>query len=113
MSTPRLLYFLFYIISWLILNLFLTSITTYAQFVNPIDHPNHYILLIDASGSAMPKRNGVKKEAFEKAVLRTLPMEIFENGFKKQIPLYDPQQDYLTLLHFGIISEIYQSYSLL
>jgi hypothetical protein len=75
-------------------------VTTYAQAVNPMDHPNHYVLLIDASGSAMPKRNRMKKEAFEKGVLRTLPTELFEKGFNKKIPLYDPQHDYLTVLHF-------------
>lgn len=67
-----------------------------AQSVAPPPHPNHFILLVDSSGS-------VNRGALRSAVSERLLPRLFEHGFGNSAPAYDPRQDYVTLLHFGIV----------
>ncbi len=65
------------------------------------DHPNHFIVLVDGSGSAIQNRN---KQANYLHVLReVVPEHLFHSGFGNSIPPYDPERDALTFERFGII----------
>jgi hypothetical protein len=63
----------------------------------PLAHPNHYIVLLDASGSV--KGN----PEFRGAVSLLLPKLLFESGLGP-LPPYDPARDLLTVFHFGIVT---------
>lgn len=65
------------------------------------NHPNHFILLVDASGSVA--RPEAKKRQFERALAENLVSKLYSKGFG-EIPAYDPKQDRLTLYHFGIVT---------
>lgn len=67
-----------------------------AQSVAPLPHPNHFIILVDSSGS-------VNRGALRSAVSERLLPQLFERGPGGSAPAYDPRQDYVTLLHFGIV----------
>jgi hypothetical protein len=67
-----------------------------AQSVAPQPHPNHFIILVDASGS-------VNRATLQSAITGRLLPQLFERGFGRSFPAYDPQQDRVTLLHFGIV----------
>ncbi len=64
------------------------------------DHPNHYILLIDASGSVVAKRP--KARNFRQALDETVD-HLFDQGFGADIPAFVPGEDLLTLHHFGVV----------
>lgn len=95
---PRLLPVL--LLSFFTLNLRGQETTTH---VMPHDHPNHYIILIDASGSAR-KQN--KKAAFLRAVGEVLPRKLYQSGFGESIPPIDPERDLMSLHHFGIVTGV-------
>ncbi|MCX6579779.1 MAG: hypothetical protein NT166_06305 [Candidatus Aminicenantes bacterium] len=73
----------------------------YPQTIKTQDHPNHYILLIDASASIVA--NKLKVQTYQQALKQKLLNGLYENGFGESIPPMDPQKDFLTLFHFGII----------
>lgn len=73
-----------------------------AQYFQPEKHPNHYIILVDSSGSTASSK--AKREAYNKALTETLPKLIYETGFGQAIPPLELQNDILTLLHFGVVS---------
>lgn len=73
-----------------------------AQTLRPLAHPNHYILLIDASGSMVTSEE--KKSVFEKALNQTLLRKLYQEGFGETIPAFVPAEDYLTLHHFGVVT---------
>lgn len=79
----------------------------HAQELVPHDHPNHYIILIDASGSA---RQQSKKAMFIRAVGEVLPKRLYEDGFGKDIPPIDPERDVVSLYHFGIVQGVPEPY---
>lgn len=68
--------------------------------LEPKAHPNHYILLVDASGSTVESRR--KAESYRRA-LGQLAERLYGKGFGDSVPPYDPEQDFLTLLHFGVV----------
>jgi hypothetical protein len=63
------------------------------------DHPSHFILLVDASGSTATPRAA----ASFRAALARATEGLFEHGFGEPVPLFRPDQDLLTLLDFGIV----------
>jgi hypothetical protein len=69
--------------------------------VEPPPHPNHYILVIDASGSTAKE---LKKAIYQKALLEILPQHLYSEGFGAEIPPYNLNEDYLTLHHFGVVT---------
>jgi hypothetical protein len=78
-----------------------TALQVRGQTLAPLTHPNHYIVLIDSSSSMVTSAN--KKSAFEKALFGTLLKRIYQEGFGEKVPAYVPEQDYLTLHHFGVV----------
>jgi hypothetical protein len=60
--------------------------------------PNHYILLIDASGSAVSNR--AYKSALDELVKR-----LYGAGFGDGIPAFHPGIDQISLFHFGIVTQ--------
>ncbi len=62
-------------------------------------HPNHYILLLDASGSTVS--TVAKQTAYRRAL--SLLLSVVYEGFGPNIPPFDPHRDVLTLHHFGIV----------
>lgn len=70
--------------------------------LRPIEHPNHYIVLIDASAST--SLTATKKAAYRRALTENLVNHLYVTGFGDAIPAYDPNLDKLTLLHFGVVS---------
>lgn len=79
---------------------FLAPLTTLAQTLQPQAHPNHYIVLVDASGSTIETEE--KKRLYEKALGERLLTRLYRDGFGPMVPPYDPRQDRLTLHHFGV-----------
>ena len=80
--------------------LLLATAATAATSVQPTAHPNHYVLLIDASESVTnPVRAAIFRAAIATAVERT-----YGDGFGVLPPL-DPEQDLLTIEHFGSVTE--------
>lgn len=79
----------------------------HAQELIPDDHPNHYIILIDASGSA---RKNSKKAMFVRAVNDVLPKKLYQDGFGKDIPPINPEHDVVSLYHFGIVQGVPEPY---
>lgn len=73
-----------------------------AQSLQPQPHPNHFIVLVDASGSTGD--NAAKRAVFEKALNDRLIPGLYRNGFGAVVPPLDPQQDALTLHHFGVVT---------
>jgi len=66
----------------------------------PLLHPNHYIVLVDASGSTVETR--ARAEVYQRALRRVLIPRLLGAGFGS-LPPYDPRLDRLTVLHFGIV----------
>lgn len=62
-------------------------------------HPCHYIILVDASRSTISKAT---KPNYDKALEEAL-LRLYDKGFEESIPPFDPKQDFLTLLNFGVI----------
>ncbi len=75
----------------------------FAQTLRPQDHPNHYILLIDASGSAMASK-APKGQIYRSLLEETLLTHVYETGFGEVVPPMDSAHDVLTLLDFGIVT---------
>jgi len=69
--------------------------------LQPVGHPNHYIVLIDASGST--STTGARRALYRRVLTEDLLKPLFSTGFGSAIPAYDTQQDSLTLLQFGIL----------
>src|SRR5262245_44456670 len=63
------------------------------------EHPNHYVVLVDSSGSAVSPRT--KREIFERTLTQELIPRLYEGGFGEVVPAFSPDRDLLTLLHFG------------
>lgn len=72
------------------------------QSIEPLTHPNHYIVLIDASGSTVGTKGA--RELYDEVLTRRLLACLYQDGFGQAIPPYEPQQDYLTLHHFGVVT---------
>lgn len=90
------------IILLLVCSLMVINYTVCAQTIQPLPHSNHYILLIDASGSDVTPE--AKRRVYEKALLEHLLPRLYQQGFSEVIPQYDPEHDWLTLQHFGIVT---------
>jgi hypothetical protein len=69
------------------------------------DHPNHYVLLIDSSASAVS--NSVKFQKYKEILTITLIQHLYHDGFEGSIPRFVPDEDILTLMHFGIVPKGY------
>lgn len=74
--------------------------------VEPLAHPNHYVLLVDASFSTV--ESNAKSRAYHRLLHEELPSLLYENGFDK-IPKIEPTKDELTLLNFGIVTDQYSA----
>lgn len=72
----------------------------YGQSIQSPPHPNNYIVLVDASGSAT--KTDSRRSLYEKALYEDLVAGLYNKGFGQHIPPYDPQQDRLSLYHFGV-----------
>jgi hypothetical protein len=79
----------------------LLSTVANSQSIRPQEHPNHYILLIDASGSI--KKLKARWKIYEQVMRQTLPSRLYVDGFGENIPRFDPDHDFITLLNFGIV----------
>lgn len=77
------------------------SAVSHAQVFQPEAHPNHYVILVDASGSAIESR--AKRAAYTTALTGNLPLLLYKSGFGDRIPPISPENDYLTVLQFGIV----------
>lgn len=64
-------------------------------------HPNHYILLVDASGSTVS--NAVQLARYRRFLTSELPNLLYRQGFGSAIPSFDPAQDMMTIMDFGIV----------
>ena len=65
-------------------------------------HPNHYVVLVDSSGSAVSPRT--KREIFQRTLTQVLIPHLYDVGFGKVVPPFSPDRDLLTLLHFGVVT---------
>jgi len=63
-------------------------------------HPAHYVLLIDASGSNVATK--AKTDAYRKA-LGAAVERLFSTGFGPVVPPIDRQQDFVSVYTFGIV----------
>ncbi len=70
-------------------------------------HPNHYILLIDASGSIVS--NEAKAQKYREILTVELLNHLFRDGFGQSIPSFNPEEDLLSLFRFGIVSQEYDN----
>ena len=70
---------------------------------DPPLHPNHYVVLVDASGSnvATPAR----EEAYRYALGTVTEAGLWRQGFGPLVPVCDPHRDYLSIYHFGIVTD--------
>jgi hypothetical protein len=82
--------------------LILPKICGAAQLVHPLEHPNHYILLVDASGSAVSPN--AKRSIFNSILTDELLSRLYKSGFGDAVPTFSPERDLLTLLHFGVVT---------
>ena len=89
------------LLSLLVLLLTGTRLSAAEAEISRPSHPNHYIILIDASGSTATDS---KKESYRRALLEVLPRHFYAEGFGGHIPPYDPAEDYLTLQYFGVVT---------
>jgi len=65
-------------------------------------HPNHYVVLVDSSGSAVSPRT--KREIFQRTLTQELIPRLYDAGFGEIVPPFSPDRDLLTLLHFGVVT---------
>jgi hypothetical protein len=66
------------------------------------EHPNHYVVLVDSSGSAVSPRT--KREIFQNTLTQELIPRLYDGGFGEVVPPFSPDRDLLTLLHFGVVT---------
>ncbi|HEY6351975.1 MAG TPA: hypothetical protein VI636_21480 [Candidatus Angelobacter sp.] len=71
-----------------------------AQTLRLQDHPNHYVILVDRSGSTVG--TPARQQTYLQVMHEVLPSLLFEHGFGNSIPRYDPAQDFITVQRFGI-----------
>jgi hypothetical protein len=91
--------FVYRVLSIVPLILVLTA-TGNSQTITYDRHPCHFIILVDASRSTQSRAT---KTNYEKALREVLPTLLYEKGFGQSIPVFDPKQDVLTLLTFGVV----------
>jgi hypothetical protein len=89
---------------------FVCAAVASGQTLKPDNHPNHFIVLVDGSGSAIQTRN--KQKNYLHVLREVLPAYLFHSGFGDTAPHYDPTVDALTFERFGIIegntSQVFQ-----
>ncbi|MCU0290328.1 MAG: hypothetical protein MUF15_28600 [Acidobacteria bacterium] len=68
-------------------------------------HANHYILLIDASGSIVS--NEAKVQKYKEILTVELLNHLYRDGFGQSIPPFNPEEDLLSLFRFGIVPQGY------
>lgn len=78
----------------------LAHIPAYAQTLESDAHPCHYIILVDASRSTLSKTT---KANYRTALQEVLISQLYEKGFGEAIPPFEPKEDALTLLTFGVV----------
>ena len=76
--------------------------TAHGQSLRPQAHPNHYIILVDAAVES--SMAGERRHIYETVLLERLASALYRRGLGPSVPAYDPQQDYLTLYHFGVVT---------
>lgn len=89
------------------------SIVSASGQAQPLSHPNHYILLVDASFSTV--ENKIKNRAYHQLLHEELPRLLYSTGFN-EIPRIMPAEDQVSLLNFGIVTDNYtakEAYSVL
>ncbi len=62
---------------------------------------NHYVLVVDASGSM--QEYPAKATVFRKALDVDVAQRLYRGGFSEHVPAFRPKQDQLSLFHFGVI----------
>jgi len=82
-------------------SLLLAGRSVRGQTLKPSSHPNHYIILIDSSGSMVS--SGEKKSAFVGALYQSLLQKLYQGGFGETIPTYLPDQDYMTFITLALL----------
>lgn len=75
------------------------------ELVTVQERHNHYILLIDASGSTVS--NSVKVDKYKEVLMEHLPVYLYGNGFGTSIPRFNPEEDLLSIFYFGIVPQGY------
>ena len=93
--------FLTHFPAFLIMALFVVNSQVVPQSVDIPEHPNHYILLIDSSASTVSSQTEFSK--YREILTETLLQRLYRDGFGNSIPRYNPAEDMLSLLHFGIV----------
>jgi hypothetical protein len=71
--------------------------------LHPVEHSNHYIVLLDASGSTSVTQ--AKRSLYRRVLKEDLLKHLFSIGFGQAIPPYNTQKDSLTLFQFGILND--------
>jgi|SRR5579875_642705 len=66
----------------------------------PNPHPNHYVLMLDSSGSMVNLQ--ADREIYRRVLLSKIQPALESQGFGKEIPPMMPGVDSLTVLHFGL-----------
>ncbi|MCI0471737.1 MAG: hypothetical protein L0Y73_08775 [Candidatus Aminicenantes bacterium] len=90
----------FFLMGFLLLNAWLFS-----QEISIPPNPNHYILLIDSSGSTAS--NDREYREYRDALTIALMNQLYRDGFGKAIPPFSPNDDMLTVLFFGVVPQHY------
>jgi hypothetical protein len=85
---------------WLLLLLLQPVVGFAATGEYRVEGPNHYIVLVDASGSVFA--NAARTKAFRRAS-QTLLHNLYVAGFDNQAPAFRNGVDYLSVYHFGIV----------
>ncbi len=75
--------------------------------LEPVAHPNHFVLLIDDSASAV-KPTQPKRDIFHEVLLDKLIPRLYDQGFGDIIPHFVPSEDLLTVQQFGMVDPPYQ-----
>lgn len=63
--------------------------------------PNHYVVLVDASGSTVKSYN--KRNSYYNILQNILTKILYEDGFGNDVPPFNPDRDLLSLMNFGIV----------
>ncbi|MBI4547252.1 MAG: hypothetical protein HY707_04675 [Ignavibacteriae bacterium] len=90
------------LIFWFV-SIFLESEGARSQDIIVEEHPNHYILLVDASGSMLSTK--AKANALRNILFDTLSNRLFRLGFGENIPPLDLNRDFITMHTFGIVEK--------
>src|SRR5438309_10864158 len=74
-----------------------TSPSYSANTISEPQHPSHFILLIDASGSTIASKS--RRERYRAVLLQHVLPQLFSGTRSAGIPPFDPRQDFVSVFH--------------